>query len=446
MAMPRFDLGGALIEGLQAGQADAMRRRQMDLEEARIRQQMQFDAAREAYDASLRPLRQTQERLSLGGQLIGPIENQEQLEAVRPVLENIQYPLLKSLPSEIRSEAWQTFAKRPGVEGMAPKEPTVAPSWMPEKWATPGEASLFGAKPLLPAAPVESPLPEGNMVNQADMGMVRNLAQTGLSLDKQERFKDADIGRQIQLANLDRVRQKDELSQRWMDFQKEAKVQGMSEAQAQREFQRKMALLGYNLDMSRFALQKDIETNKANATKTPNEGQSKAALFGGQVFEGKTEMDSLLAEGFDPTSIFDATGAMLAGTVLNPLASEKAQLWRQAIDRVTNAALRFESGAAIGEQEAARKIKETVPKYGDSPAVVRSKMRTIEQIIDGLEVAAGPAGGSVRNGSKTRAGGQTKPTGSADTPPVSVLKEGVGKKFPNGQVWTLRNGQAVRVK
>ena len=35
---------------------------------------------------------------------------------------------------------------------------------------------------------------------------------------------------------------------------------------------------------------------------------------------------------------------------------------------------------------------------------------------------------------------------SNDAPPASLLKEGFGTPFENGQIWTLRNGQPVRVK
>ena len=41
-------------------------------------------------------------------------------------------------------------------------------------------------------------------------------------------------------------------------------------------------------------------------------------------------------------------------------------------------------------------------------------------------------------------GAQTKP--AQPSPPASLLKDGVHTKFKNGQVWTLRNGQAVRVQ
>ena len=43
---------------------------------------------------------------------------------------------------------------------------------------------------------------------------------------------------------------------------------------------------------------------------------------------------------------------------------------------------------------------------------------------------------------------QQVPSGvsNAQSPPVSLLKEGVNTTFANGQVWTLQNGQPVQVK
>jgi hypothetical protein len=453
MAMPRFDLGGALIEGLQAGQADAMRRRQMDLDEARLRQQMAQEAAREQYEASLRPLRQTQERLSLGGQLIGPIENQEQLDAVRPVLESIQYPLLKSLPQEIRSEAWQTFAKRPGVEGMAPQAPTIAPSWMPQKWATPGEAAIFGSKPILPSAPAEAPLPAGNMVNQADMGMVRNLAQTGLPLEKQERFKDTDLRLAAQADELERRKSKDQYLRDYAEKNFELRRQGLDAATADRETRRILAEKNYGLDVERLGLAKDeaARTADASAPKIPGYEpipdatvDAASAKVARDAIGKKKSLRDIISEF---RSVYSRVKAQGPSARITGGDAQRLNAIRQRM------LLNLKEAENLGVLQAVdiQTMEPLVPQAIGVGAMVRGAVGLADPEV-ALEQFENEVSGRLGNVIEShgyraiKGGGQAKPTAPAGAPPVSMLKEGVPTGFKNGQVWTLRNGQPVQVK
>lgn len=418
-------LGASFLHGEAIARDREQQRQAMALRQAAEERARQEND----YNQQIRPLELTGRQLALRGQMLGTVETPEDYARVLPAVQAAGLPTV-DLPDGNQSTAWLQFRK--------PQEP--AQSWLPERFRPADLSPVPQAERMAPA------LSEGPMqapgIAPEDIPAIQRAAERGLPIVQQSKIRDADVGRQIQLANLKRVQDKDAISREWLDFQKEAKVLGMTEAEAQRKFMRRMQERGFDLDVQRFVFQKDAETARAAAGKAPNEGQSKAALYGGQVVEGFGELNSLMDGGFDPTTAYNSAGVALAGSLANPLVSEKAQLWKQSVDRISNAALRFESGAAIGEQEAARKIREAIPGYGDSPAVVKSKMRTIERIIKGLEVAAGPAGVSVR-------APKAKPTGKPSALPaglVSRLKEGKQTTFGNGQVWTLQNGKPVQVK
>lgn len=384
---------------------------------ARIRDQQAQIAQAEAERARRAgAIKQTADELALRGQILAPVERPDEYGKALGMIRDMGLPT-SDLPEDQRSTAWQPFAQ--------PKEMRVAPAWLGEKWKP---------APLLTQTP-EQRLPSGTMSEsqiapEEIATSVQRAAQKGLPISLQEKLQEAQIGREIQLANLRRNLDKDALSREWMAFQREAKTQGMNDAETQREFTRYMQERGFQLDVAKFAQQTKADERKAAEGKTPNEGQSKAALFGGQVNEGFRELEDLMAAGFNPTSAYNAAGVRFAGTLANPLVSENAQLWKQSVDRIANAALRFESGAAIADQEAARKIRETIPGYGDSPAVVRSKMRTIKKIIEGLEVAAGPARGAVR-GAQLPTEEQWKAAWSS-AKPGDVVMGPDGKKYRKG--------------
>lgn len=408
--IPPADVAGGFGRSFSSARQDALAdlivRDQMRLrqaEETRAQQQQEWDAAEEAERAKLRPLKLTAEQLALRGQILGPVATPQEYDVARGEVERLGLPTA-DLPEAEHSTAWQTFRK--------PTEPAKVGGWLPQQWFP--EA--------LPQAPAETaPMPTGPMrgagIAPDDIPAVQRAAERGLPLQSQQKMKDADIGRQIQLANLARVQDKDALSREWMAFQREAKIQGMNEAETQREFQRRMAALGYQIDVEKLGIQR--ETAKREASKPQiNEGQAKAVLFGQEVAASLGDFKSLLGKGFNPTNAGGALSVAAAGAegVFAPvrgLASEDAQIWNNAADQLAQAALRFESGAAIGEKEFGKKIRANIPRMGDSKDVVSRKLQAIDRAAKAFEAYSG----------KT----------FSQAPTATAPKVGDTKTFPNGR-------------
>lgn len=375
----------------QARQLEEMRRLQMEqdhAEEARRQAEESRRQAAEAQKAALRPLELAMAQYGARGQILGTVATPEEYDLARGEIDRLGLPS-SDLPAPTRSTAWATFK--------APEERRVIAPSLPKGWVPP--AWLPNQQDILPAP---TGLPEGPMmapgIAREDLPAVQRAAERGLPLEKQEKFRDADIGRQIQLANLSRVQDKDALSREWMAFQREAKIQGMSEAEAQREFQRKMAGLGYDIDLQKLRLQKEQAAREAKKP-TINEGQAKAVLFGQEVSASLGDFKSLLRKGFDPTSAKGSFGVALAGSegLASParqFASGDAQIWNNAADQLAQAALRFESGAAIGEQEFGKKIRANIPRFGDSRAVVQRKLEAIDRAAKAFEAYSGKTFGA----------------------------------------------------
>lgn len=397
------------FQGLNIGEILARGQRYRAGEQAMRRSQAEEDQL-----SQIRPLETLGRQLALRGQLLGSVETPEDYAAILPTIQAAGLPMA-DLPEDRRSTASQTF-RRPEV----PATSQARAAWMPD----------FGA-PMAPTA-----LPSGELAAQGiapeDVPTIQRRAQAGLPLQTQQKFQDADVGRQIQLANLSRVQDKDALSREWMAFQREAKVQGMNEAEAQREFQRKMALMGYGLDEKRFQLSEKAAQREA-AKPTINEGQAKAILFGQEVAASLVDFEDLLGKGFDPTGLKGTADVALSGMGFG---SEDAKIWNNASDQLAQAALRFESGAAIGEQEFGKKIRANVPKFGDSPAVVRRKLDAIRRAKEAFESYTGKT-------FRSTAAGGAKPAASS-IPTVSsqaaydALPPGSQYKAPDGRILTKK--------
>jgi hypothetical protein len=408
--IPPADVAGGFGRSFSSARQDALAdliaRDQVRLrqaQEARAQQQQEWAAAEEAERAKLRPLKLTAEQLALRGQILGPVATPQEYDVARGEVERLGLPTA-DLPEAEHSTAWQTFRK--------PAEPANVGGWLPQQWFP----------DALPQAPAETaPMPSGAMrgagIAPEDIPAVQRAAERGLPLQSQQKMKDADIGRQIQLANLARVQDKDALSREWMAFQREAKIQGMNEAETQREFQRRMAALGYQIDVEKLGIQR--ETAKREASKPQiNEGQAKAVLFGQEVAASLGDFKSLLGKGFNPTNAGGALSVAAAGAegVFAPvrgLASEDAQIWNNAADQLAQAALRFESGAAIGEKEFGKKIRANIPRMGDSKDVVSRKLQAIDRAAKAFEAYSG----------KT----------FSQAPTATSPKVGDTKTFPNGR-------------
>jgi hypothetical protein len=434
--IPLSDVVGGLSSGFSGASRDIMaiqqarqlaeqRRQAMELakqEEARAQAEEQRRQAAETAKTALRPLDLAASQYALRGQILGTAKTPEDYATVLGEVNRLGLPTA-DLPvaSSGESTAWKTFTQ--------PKDAPAVVPWLPEKWRP---------APILPAP--EAQLPIGDQrIGATDMAQVQAAAERGLPIDKQQKFRDQDIGRQIQLANLSRVQDKDALSREWMAFQREAKIQGMTEAETQREFQRRMATLGFGIDLQKLDLQKEQAIREAAKPKI-NEGQAKAVLFGQEVSASLGDFKNLLGKGFDPTSAKGSASITMAGAEglaapLRGLASQDAQIWNNAADQLTQAALRFESGAAIGEQEFGKKIRANVPRMGDSKEVVSRKLQAIDRAARAFEEYSG----------KTFGGGQPAAPPSAPARSArnqqefntiwATLKPGETLQDPNGKTW-----------
>jgi hypothetical protein len=180
MAIQPIRLGESFLQG-----------RQQRIAEDRIRQQMEMDAAREAFDASIRPIRQAEAQYGLRGQILGTVETPEDYRAALGEVSRLNLPT-GDLPEDKRSTAWMTFK--------APGPAQVAPSWMPA-WAKPA--------PMLPAS---AALPSGEMsqgqIAPEDIPRVQRAAERGLPLVQQSKMREAEANRGLRGLELDSRAQK----------------------------------------------------------------------------------------------------------------------------------------------------------------------------------------------------------------------------------------------
>lgn len=382
--------GGFRIgEALAAGYRD-----RSDLDNAsqlrRIREEEAARARAQEIDAAeSRRIKGIGEQLALRGQILGTVETPADYAAALPVLQGYNLPM-GDLPQDRRSTASETFrAPAPG--------PQITPAWMPASWDM---TQSLQNRIDLPAPVRDLPQEEIALPGIAPEEVattVQRRAQIGLPLNLQQKYQDADLGRQIQREELAKRSEKYKTQIDYADRAADLadKRFGLQESRDERLARLEREKMG--IERERLGLDKAKTAATLATSKAPTEGQAKAGLFGAQISEGLQELKTIMGRGYDPTSFLGSAQSSMAGVpILNALTSSDAQQWKQTVNRIANAALRFESGAAIGETEAARKIKEAIPQQGDGPEVVAQKIRTIETIIEGLKGAAGPAGGGIK--------------------------------------------------
>jgi len=165
----------------------------------------------------------------------------------------------------------------------------------------------------------------------------------------------------------------------------------------------------------------DGTTTYIPAGKT-SEGERNASGFFNRMVESNAEMQRLESSGYDPTSRRDYYTA--GGEVLNPLATDEGQQYRQAQNNWVRANLRKESGAAIGKDEMEQERRTYFPIPGDSPGVIAQKARARQVTERAMRSAAGNA-----------------------LPVPSMRAEGAGKQgvsVPPAAVEYLRKNPAMR--
>ena len=86
----------------------------------------------------------------------------------------------------------------------------------------------------------------------------------------------------------------------------------------------------------------------------------------------------------------DVARAVLPKNVVNSNTSPERQKAQQAKEDFIRASLRYESGAAIGQDEFTAQDRIFFPQTGDSAEVIAQKAAARKRVIDSLKVAAGP--------------------------------------------------------
>lgn len=123
-------------------------------------------------------------------------------------------------------------------------------------------------------------------------------------------------------------------------------------------------------------------TGKAPAALT--DSQSNALMFGARMGVANEEIDRLAAKGTNMPSVLKQSAENLplvgrmAGAAVNATQTAAQQQVEQAKRDFTNALLRKESGAAIGQHEFKNADLQYFPQVGDSPAVIAQKRRNRE--------------------------------------------------------------------
>ena len=136
------------------------------------------------------------------------------------------------------------------------------------------------------------------------------------------------------------------------------------------------------------------------AEKPLTEPQAKASAYLGQMKAAEDLLSSILK---DQSKIGEQADIRMAGSILNPLASPKAQQIGQAQNQWSEAFLRFKTGAAATPDEVKLNNATFFPQFGDKPEVVKQKERMRQQAANDMSVAAGKGSekvGSVYAGEK----------------------------------------------
>lgn len=132
-----------------------------------------------------------------------------------------------------------------------------------------------------------------------------------------------------------------------------------------------------------------VVTGPAKTGKPPTEFQGKSSLFGARMRESADILDALDGQ-YSTAGALAAGGSGVASTALNPMLSANTQKAVQAKRDFINAALRQESGAAIGPSEFANADRQYFPQPGDSQEVIKQKQENREIAIYGMNNLAGP--------------------------------------------------------
>ena len=118
----------------------------------------------------------------------------------------------------------------------------------------------------------------------------------------------------------------------------------------------------------------------------PSDSQQKNASYMERFGQSMNEVNGIFKQGFDPRSAENYL-AHAANFVNSPELS-KAQIYNNALENMRNIMLRFDSGAALSEQEIHEAKRLTTINPTDSPETVVQKMNTLNNFYNTLHNSA----------------------------------------------------------
>ena len=130
------------------------------------------------------------------------------------------------------------------------------------------------------------------------------------------------------------------------------------------------------------------QTNPTRA-QLPTEGERKAAAFYRSGKQGYDTLEALLVKGKGVPGFMAQQAARLGRGTGNLLTNEEVRQMRQAALQLSDAWLRYTSGAAVPETEVERFAESFIPRAGDDTTTLKQKKDARAVIIDALKQGAG---------------------------------------------------------
>lgn len=127
----------------------------------------------------------------------------------------------------------------------------------------------------------------------------------------------------------------------------------------------------------------------ARENKPPTEAERTASGYLSRMQAAEQELEAIVGAGYQPGGLRDKYTA--GNGLLNYLASDEGQAYRQQQEDWVRAKLRKESGAVIGEDEMEREIRTYFPQPGDTKTTIANKKKSREVAILAMQTSAGRA-------------------------------------------------------
>lgn len=125
-----------------------------------------------------------------------------------------------------------------------------------------------------------------------------------------------------------------------------------------------------------------------------NAWKNMQTAMGGVDAKGKFKNQSVASPGFND-ALAEVPSLGVASGLANTMRSANRQKFMQASSSLSEALLRAATGAGVTEAEAAQKIRELTPVFGDGDDVIKQKMDSIPVYLNSLKVRAGPGAKAV---------------------------------------------------